>query len=254
MTRRPERVAYPHGCSAGPKVWPVSVEGGVRTPAYQTLAEDIRAQITSGRLQPGERLPTEPQLCARTGVSRSTVREALRLLASQHLIVTTRGVTGGSFVTHPSPEKLSDTLSTGVSLLLNAATVGILDLLEVRETLEVPAAAQAAVRRTDEHLAQLRAALFDAAVASVPEMLAAHRAFHTGLVAATGNPLFELLCRPLYQVSNEGELAEVAPIGFWTRIDAEHREILRCVASGDASGAAAAARTHIGFIRACYAP
>src|SRR5438876_352461 len=66
--------------------------------SYQALADGLRAQITSGKLRPGDRLPTEPQLCAQSGLSRSTVREALRLLTSQNLIVTTRGVTGGSFV------------------------------------------------------------------------------------------------------------------------------------------------------------
>ena len=74
----------------------------MRVPAYQLLADSLRTQITSGRLRPGERLPTEPQLCVRSGVSRSTVREALRLLTSQHLIVTTRGVTGGSYVARPT--------------------------------------------------------------------------------------------------------------------------------------------------------
>jgi GntR family transcriptional regulator, transcriptional repressor for pyruvate dehydrogenase complex len=230
----------------------VNVEGAVRPPAYQTLAEELRAEITSGRLQPGERLPTEPQLCLQSGVSRSTVREALRLLASQHLIVTTRGVTGGSFVAHPSPEQLSDSLSTGVSLLLTTATAGMADLLEVRETLEMPAAAQAAERRTEEHLTNLRAALFDPATDGLPTMLAAHRAFHTALVAATGNPLLLLLSRPLYQIANERQLAEAAPKGFWERIDAEHREILRFVAARDAVGAGRAARAHLGFLRSCY--
>ena len=70
-----------------------------------------------GVCSPGERLPPEPELCVKTGVSRSTVREALRLLASQHLIVTTRGVTGGSFVAHPDAEQLSEGLSTGLTLL-----------------------------------------------------------------------------------------------------------------------------------------
>src|SRR5205814_4948840 len=46
------------------------------TPAYQVLADGLRAQITSGKLRPGDRLPTEPQLCAQSGLSRSTVREA----------------------------------------------------------------------------------------------------------------------------------------------------------------------------------
>src|ERR1051325_7951226 len=84
------------------RAYPEGVTGSsVRPPAYQLLADELRADITSGRLQPGERLPPEPELCVKTGVSRSTVREALRLLARQHLIVTTRGVTGGSFVSHP---------------------------------------------------------------------------------------------------------------------------------------------------------
>ncbi|MFC0530583.1 FadR/GntR family transcriptional regulator [Phytohabitans kaempferiae] len=229
-------------------------EGAVRPPAYQTLAEDIRAEITSGRLRPGERLPTEPQLCVRSGVSRSTVREALRLLSSQHLIVTTRGVTGGSFVAHPSPEVLSDTLTTGLNLLINTSTAGLRDLLEVRESLEVPAAAQAARRRGAEHLADLEAALFDPERTDVPGMLAAHRAFHTALVAATRNPLFELLSRPLYQVSNERDVAAGAPAGFWRQVDADHREILRFVKARDADGATKVAREHISFIRTALAP
>jgi DNA-binding FadR family transcriptional regulator len=226
----------------------------VRPPAYQTLAEDLRAEITSGRLRPGERLPTEPQLCARSGVSRSTVREALRLLASQHLIVTTRGVTGGSFVAHPSPENLAETLSTGLNLLLSTSTAGLCDLLEVRESLEVPAAAQAARRRGEEHVADLEAALFDPEVADLAAMLGAHRAFHAALVAATGNPLYELLSRPLYQVSNEREVASTAPAGFWLQIDADHRELLRCVKARDAEGATKIAREHIRFIRTALAP
>src|SRR5918998_6142087 len=103
----------------------------VRPPAYQVLADELREDITSGRLRPGERLPPEPELCVRTGVSRSTVREALRLLSSQHLIVTTRGVTGGSFVAPPEAQQPSDALSTGLTLLTNVAGVGFADLLEL---------------------------------------------------------------------------------------------------------------------------
>src|SRR5437660_10526240 len=98
-----------------------------RSPAYQQLADELREQITSGRLRPGERLPTEPELCARSGVSRSTVREALRLLTSQHLIVTTRGVTGGSYVARPTPATLADSLSSGVRMLLSSPTVQLTD-------------------------------------------------------------------------------------------------------------------------------
>ncbi|HEY2948556.1 MAG TPA: FCD domain-containing protein [Micromonosporaceae bacterium] len=226
------------------------VEQAVRPPAYQALADDLRAQITSGALLPGQRLPTEPQLCARSGVSRSTVREALRLLASQHLIVTTRGVSGGSFVAHPSAEQLGDTLRTGVSLMLASAVVDAMALIEVREMLEVPAAGLAARRRTDDDLDALRAALFDPKRDPVTRMVDAHREFHAALGAATGNPLYELLTRPLYQVANGPELAEPLPRSFWVRLDAEHRELLRCIAAGDAEGAVAAAQIHLDNLRA----
>ncbi len=64
-------------------------------PAYAVLAEHLRNRILSGELQPGARLPGEAELTAEFGVGRSTIREALRSLASQNLITTTRGVTGG---------------------------------------------------------------------------------------------------------------------------------------------------------------
>ncbi len=183
----------------------------LRTPAYQLLADDLRSQITSGQLRPGERLPTEPELCARSGVSRSTVREALRLLSSQRLIVTTRGVTGGSYVAQPSPAALAENLASGMSLLLSTTPVGLADLMEARELLEVPAVGLAARRRTDADLASLAQALFDP-VDDLPSKVAAHRAFHVALAAATGNPLYELVVRPLYSVGNATEIgARAAP-------------------------------------------
>jgi GntR family transcriptional repressor for pyruvate dehydrogenase complex len=225
-----------------------SVTGqAVRPPAYQVLADELRDDITSGRLQPGERLPPEPELCVRTGVSRSTVREALRLLASQHLIVTTRGVTGGSFVAHPDARQLSEALRTGLALLTNTAEVGVADLLELRRALEVPAAALAAVRRTDEHLTALENALFDPELDDVETMLRAHADFHSSVAAATGNPLFELVTRPLYVVSFGEELIDTGPADYWLRIDADHRELLGCLRAMDAEAAATVSRRHIGY-------
>jgi len=220
----------------------------VRPPAYQVLADELRADITSGRLQPGERLPPEPELCVKTGVSRSTVREALRLLSSQHLIVTPRGVTGGSFVSHPDAEQLADGLTTGFTLLANSAVVGLADLLELRRALEVPAAGLAAVRRRDEHLIEIRGALFDPAVDDLDTMLAAHAAFHTAVAKASGNPLFELVGRPIYQAAYGEEVTDALPDGYWMQIDADHRLLLNCVAAGDAEAATRAAARHLDYI------
>ena len=185
------------------------------------LADELRADITSGRLQPGERLPPEPELCVKTGVSRSTVREALRLLASQHLIVTTRGVTGGSFVAHPDAEQLGDGLATGFTLLTNSPGVGMADLLELRRALEVPAAGLAAVRRSEEHLRELRGALFDPLTADLDTMMLAHATFHMAVIKATGNPLFELVGRPVYHAAYGEAVTASLPPDYWQRIDAD---------------------------------
>lgn len=230
----------------------MGVQQAERQPAYQTLADDLRTQITSGRLRPGDRLPTEPQLCARSGVSRSTVREALRLLASQHLIVTTRGVTGGSFVAQPSPAQLADTLSASIRLLASTGRVGTAQLLEVRETFEVPIAGLAAQRRTEESLAAVRATMPDPDTAGPDALLAAHRAFHVALAVAAGNPLYELFTRPLYGAINERALGVANVPGFWRRVDSEHRRLVEAVAAGDPRAARTAARDHLDHLRGVY--
>jgi GntR family transcriptional repressor for pyruvate dehydrogenase complex len=220
----------------------------VRLPAYQLLADELRADITSGRLQPGERLPPEPELCVKTGVSRSTVREALRLLASQHLIITTRGVTGGSFVAHPDAEQLADGLAAGFTLLTNSADVDLADLLELRRALEVPAAGLAAARRTEEHLAEIRRALFDPDVDDFETKMAAHATFHTAVAKATDNPLFELVVRPLYYAKYGEDVTVNLPADYWTRIDADHREMIDCLAARDVEAARRAASKHLDYV------
>ncbi|GGQ39555.1 FadR/GntR family transcriptional regulator [Couchioplanes azureus] len=225
----------------------------VRPPAYQLLADELREEITSGRLQPGERLPPEPELCVRSGVSRSTVREALRLLASQHLIVTTRGVTGGSFVAHPDALQLSEALSTGLTLLANSAEVGLADLLELRRAVEIPAAGLAAERRSDAHLVELRGAMFDPDLDELDTMMAAHTAFHSAIASATCNPLFELITRPLYNIGIGGEVVEALPDDYWERIDADHRDLLTSVRNRDAAAAMEAGRRHLDYIAAVAA-
>lgn len=231
----------------------VRAEQAIRQPAYQQLAEDLRARIVSGQLRPGDRLPTEPQLCATSGLSRSTVREALRLLASQHLITTTRGVTGGSFVSRPSTAALADSLSTALQMLLSAGPVDGQQVLEVRELIEVPAAGLAATRATPEQVAALRAALFDPDTSDLDSILAAQRAFHTTLTAAVGNPLLELMSQPLNAIENEHMLTRGAGRGFWARIDVEHRAILDGVVARDPVATRVAVAHHVRHLHEAHA-
>ena len=108
--------------------------------AYEQVADRLRQLIVSEELARGERLPNELQLADEFGVSRATVREALRLLAAQSLIRTAKGVGGGSYVTAPSAENVSESLRSGLGLMTSSADVTLEELLEVRALLEVPAA------------------------------------------------------------------------------------------------------------------
>ncbi|SDF89818.1 FadR/GntR family transcriptional regulator [Klenkia brasiliensis] len=221
-------------------------------PAYAVLAGSIRARILSGELVPGERLPNEQELSAEFGVGRSTVREALRSLASQDLIQTTRGVSGGSFVSVPTAAHLSAHLETGVALMAAAERVTVGQLMSLRHLLEVPAAGEAARNRTDEQLDDLRRAEFDPSVESGDATYAANQDFHLVLLRATGNPLLEVITAPLFRVLATRFGRDHAPDGFWACVADDHAELHDLVAARDAEGAVAAMRRHLDHLTGAY--
>jgi len=221
-------------------------------PAYQVLADALRARILSGELEPGRRLPIEPELSAQYGVSRSTVREALRVLASQNLVTTTRGVAGGSFVGYPRPDQISDYLETSLGLLALSEDLTVDALLEARELLEVPAAGLAATRRSPAEIEELENTMFDPAAVNTATIFEQNRAFHALVLRASGNPLVEVLARPVFRVLNRRFLREQAPERFWSAVDREHRDILAAIVAGDAPAARAAAHEHLQNLRPTY--
>lgn len=219
-------------------------------PAYQLLADALRARILAGELTPGARLPVEPDLSALYGVSRSTVREALRVLASQNLITTSRGVSGGSFVATPNPEQMSRYLETNLRLLLaRSGNLTIGQLAEARQMLEVPAAGLAAQRRSDEQLQNLKMTLFDRDRTSLEQAVASSKAFHLALVRATGSPLVEVLTWPILEVVYDHVQAWDAPPGFWLRIAGDHERIFDAVAAQDRVSAEEAVSDHLRKLR-----
>ena len=117
-----------------------STQPGALTPesAYKQVANSIRCQIFDGTLEPGDQFVPEGALAEQHAVSRSTVREALRLLTSEHLFVMTRGVTGGSFAARPKATQIGESLLRSLDVLTSAKEISISELLEAREMLEVP--------------------------------------------------------------------------------------------------------------------
>ena len=111
------------------------------------MAERLRAEILDGARLPGMRFANELDLAEEHGVSRATIREALRLLGAENLIRTTKGAGGGSYVTLPSASDVSESLRSGLGRLASAEHVTLDELVEARALLEVPAARLAARRR-----------------------------------------------------------------------------------------------------------
>ena len=221
-------------------------------PAYAGIAAELRDRILAGEYKPGDRLPVEPELSAEHGVSRSTVREALRLLASQNLITTTRGVAGGSFVAYPQPGQITEYLATSLNLLASDTRITVGRLLEIREMLEVPAAGLAAVRADDEGRAELRGSLFDPGSVDPAEIFAPNRHFHAVLLKLADNPFLEVLTQPVFRVLNERFLRQDAPDRFWYGVDRDHRDILDRIEARDEQGAREACHAHLENLRETY--
>lgn len=222
-------------------------------PAYERLADTLRDQILAGQLRAGDQLPVEPELCAQYGVSRGTAREALRVLSSQKLVITTRGVAGGTFVQRPGPEHVQSMLKTVLAMMSSAGGVGTVDnLLEVRQLLEVPAAALAAERRTDEHLADLRSSLFDPRHVDGPALFPSNRNFHIVVLEAAGNPMLAAVTAPIFLVLQERFARDQAADRFWRQVDKDHRAILSLIEARDAEGARQAQAEHLMHLRNTY--
>jgi DNA-binding FadR family transcriptional regulator len=220
-------------------------------PAYRQVAEQLRALILQGRLEPGDRLPNEVELSVKFGVSRSTVREALRSLASQNLLTTQRGVTGGSFIAHPDALDISSYLETSVGLLSSARVVAVGELMEARAILEIPAARLAAERRSDDDITRLTEAV-DAEEANLGSEFEGHRATHAAILEAAGNTLLEMLTAPLFTVLRSRFLRDQAPPAFWSEVCADHRRIVAAIAAGDAEKAGAEMDAHLRNLRVTY--
>ena len=220
---------------------------------YLDLAATIREQILSGDLEPGQRLPSEPELSELHGVSRSTVREALRVLSSQNLVATTRGVTGGTFVALPERGAISDFLETNLGMLATHEAVDVEALLEVRDLLEVPAAGLAALRADPEALQQLRATIVDPSATDLATIQDCNHRFHALVVRAAENPLLDVVATPVFGVLvSKGVREPVVDARYWKKVLDDHALILTAIESRDAAAAEAAMRAHLDRLRLTY--
>jgi len=202
------------------------------------IAKAVRDAIVSGDLIVDERLPSEAELAAQFGVSRPTIREALKRLAAQSLIRTQRGASGGAFVRRLSYVDARAQLITISTLLLSMNRVSFDTACEARFALERACAPLAAARRMPEQLALMRG---ETARQAAPDLTdeafcASDVAFHRALVDSAQNPVLS------YQLS--GSIEAMQPlmnmITFTARSRAEivaiHSAIIEALEHGNSTG------------------
>ncbi len=207
------------------------------------LAVLLAERIGSGRMRPGDRLPTEAQLASDHGVSRSVVREAVHQVRSRGLLVSRQG--SGMYVAEPPPHQ---PLPFDPKVLESMEAV--LQVVELRRVLEGEMAALAAQRTTRADVAGLKRALkaIDAATDAGQLGLAEDFAFHRAIGAATHNPQFVRLLAFLEQYLLDAmrvtKTNESRREVWMEQVRGEHRAIVEAIQARDVQGARRAAIRH----------
>jgi GntR family transcriptional repressor for pyruvate dehydrogenase complex len=229
-------------------------------PAYQQVADELRVQIVAGGFAAGRKLPNQEELCAMFGVSRSTVREGLRVLESEHLVETIRGTRGGTFVVAPDPQQMVETLTSAVGRLTTSSALSLENLLEARLLVEAPAARLAAQRADRAAIEAVRAA---AAPQPTPDggpptlqhhidSLQHHTDFHLAVLVASGNLMFLVMEQPIIEVMRHRP--ERANFTEATRrsIGEHHVGIAEAIAAHDGERAESLMAEHLAELRDAY--
>lgn len=218
----------------------------------QLVVDQIQEQIHSGELTRGKKLPSEAELSAAFGVSRSAIREALRLLEAMGLVTSRHGM--GSFVSNDTEEVVSRILS--LSVIPDETSVH--ELFEFRESLEAHAARLAAERRSDTDVDGIRRRLEDNAAAAAArkadEFNRTDWEFHAAICDASGNRYLAVVLNAVREMQHDVVDLLNQDTGSVDRAVDEHRRIVTAVATRSGANAESAARQHIRSTAACCIP
>jgi GntR family transcriptional repressor for pyruvate dehydrogenase complex len=190
--------------------------------------EKIKAMILGGELRPGDRLPKESELAERLGLSRNSLREAVRALSLIHVLDVRHG--DGTYVTSLEPSVLLEAIGFVVDFHRDDT---VLQFLEVRRILEPAAAALAAQRMSEEDIATLRKIMGELGPdPSVEALVANDLEFHRLIAAGTGNTV---LCSLIDGISGPTTRARIwrglTQEGAVDRTREQHLAILEAIAA-----------------------
>ena len=211
----------------------------------ELIVDQVRALIREGQLRPGDRLPSERDLCQQFGVSRVTVRDALRLLEGAGLIDTRVGARGGAFVRVPTGTEIGQ----GIADMVFMAAIDAEEVTEARLVFEL-AVVPLICERADEHDLQELEEICQRAEKALAEGrydAGSSADFHVRFVEAAHNRALNLLVDSFHTPLRASlQAAKFASPSMGRRAPKEHRAIIEAVADGDVARARSIIATHIG--------
>lgn len=220
------------------------VLGDVRVQrASDVLAARLRGQILTGELAVGTQLPVERELAEITGLSRTVVRDALKILSQEGLVQTRAGRNGGSVVSRPT----TSSIVRSVDQYAQAGVVNIASLLEARRLIEPMCAKLAAERRDDERLARLLAAHQDV-IDSRPDAAAFEAAnirWHVAVAHASGNELLASFIEGISSVMKAGTENQELSDRDRRAVVKAHERIMDAIRACDGDAAARRMQRHL---------
>jgi len=224
---------------------PVPRLGPIHVPkSSEVLASQLRVHILDGTIGDGAALPAERDLVTQTGLSRGSVREALRILHTEGLITTRPGRTGGSVARRPG----DDALARYIGLFVQGRGISLMSLLQVREAIEPSIASLAAVNRTEDDLAELTAITkrIEDAYGDVPVYLAENVSWHVAIASASHNELLKAFITAISGlVFKASAIENFASEDVRTLVIKAHRRILEAIVAGDAEAAGRRMARHL---------
>jgi len=215
------------------------------TRLHAQIVEDLVARIVSGELPPGSTLAAEPEMSTRYGVSRTVIREALRVLGGKGLIDVRHG--SGTRVTPSDQWDPLDTAILAVRRERGQLGAVLSDLIEARRIIECEVAALAAQRHDARQRAIVEAQLvvMRATLEDPKRFMLADASFHDTLVAASGNRVLIRVMEPIHELVHFGQMITDGIPGTLLRALHDHEAIAAAVFSRDPSAARAAMRAHL---------
>ncbi len=210
------------------------------------LAAQLRRQILNGVFAAGALLPPERDLVEQSGLSRGSVREALRILEAEGLVRTRAGRYGGSLVCQPS----DDLLARHIEMFVKGRSVSLASLIDTREGIEPTVARLAALNRTDDDLqalSDIATRLEAAAPDDVVRFAEENVHWHYALAVASHNDLLRAIVASLTGLIQEaGQIEAVIPPDVREQVVKAHRRIYEAIVAGDGDAARRRMERHLG--------